>query len=90
MSESLDDRSYETHSAPFTPCANSLSLTIWNANGMARQAISTVTDYLYDSSLIFITETWLLPPLRFPTSWQQFHTYGEKVAGSYRGKMGIT
>ncbi|KAI8380020.1 endonuclease-reverse transcriptase-domain-containing protein, partial [Choanephora cucurbitarum] len=53
-------------------------------------AISTVTDYLYHSSLIFITETWLLPPLRFPTSWQQYHTYGQPVADSFRGKMGIS
>jgi hypothetical protein len=79
MSESLDDRSYETHSAPFTPCANSLSLTIWNANGMARQAISTVTDYLYDSSLIFITETWLLPPCCIPPTILHRHNSKEST-----------
>ncbi|OBZ80237.1 hypothetical protein A0J61_11713, partial [Choanephora cucurbitarum] len=52
---------------PSSPSTSDFTMTIWNANGVARQAISTVTDYLYDSSLIFITETWLLPPLRFPT-----------------------
>ncbi|KAL9539735.1 hypothetical protein PS6_011076 [Mucor atramentarius] len=65
-----------------------------NANGLIRQTVNTVTEYLSDSSLIFITETWLLPPLRFPTTWQQFHTYGKRVYGdpqhTHRGQQGIT
>ncbi|KAG0896220.1 hypothetical protein G6F57_018034 [Rhizopus arrhizus] len=36
------------------------------------------------------TETWLLPPARLPTSWQQFHLYGSPVAGQYRGSMGVS
>ncbi|CAO0796165.1 unnamed protein product [Mucor circinelloides] len=47
--------------------------------------INTVTQ-----SLIFITETWLLPPLRLPTSWQQFLSYGLPVPNMRRGQMGIS
>ncbi|KAG1110005.1 hypothetical protein G6F61_011080 [Rhizopus arrhizus] len=67
-----------------------LNITIWNANGCARHAISAITDSLSSSSLLFMSETWLLPPLRYPTHWQQYHTYGLPVEDSYRGKMGIT
>ncbi|KAK4513149.1 uncharacterized protein ATC70_012943 [Mucor velutinosus] len=52
--------------------------------------INTVTQSLPLSSLIFITETWLLPPLHLPTSWQQFHTYGLPVPNMRRGQMGIS
>ncbi|KAG1489959.1 hypothetical protein G6F46_011333 [Rhizopus delemar] len=69
---------------------NMLTMTIWNSNGLARQAVSQVTDSLLTSSMIFMTETWLLSPLRFPTDWKQYHTYGQPVEGTYRGKMGIT
>lgn len=73
---------------------HALTITTWNANGLVRQTVNTVTDYLSASSLIFITETWLLPPLRFPTTWQQFHTYGKRVPGdprhTHRGQQGIT
>ncbi|EPB86021.1 hypothetical protein HMPREF1544_07181 [Mucor circinelloides 1006PhL] len=55
-----------------------------------RMTINTVTQSLPLSSLIFITETWLLPPLRLPTSWQQFHTYGLPVPNMRRGQMGIS
>jgi hypothetical protein len=70
---------------------NDLNLTIWNANGLVRQAISTVTDALATSDLIFITETWLLSPNRYPTNWQQYHTYGvPALGGGHRGQMGIS
>ncbi|KAK4514470.1 glycoside hydrolase 3 protein [Mucor velutinosus] len=79
---------------PSSPAPPALTLTTWNANGLVRQTVNTVTDYLSDFSLIFITETWLLPPLRFPTTWQQFHTYGKRVSGdphhTHRGQQGIT
>lgn len=69
---------------------NRISITLWNSNGIARQSISTLTTAFSSSSLIFLTETWLLSPLRYPTQWAQYHTYGQKVENSYRGKMGIT
>lgn len=43
---------------------NMLTMTIWNSNGLARQAIYQITDSLLSSSMIFMTETWLLSPLR--------------------------
>lgn len=36
---------------------NMLTMTIWNSNGLARQAVSQVTDSLLTSSIIFMTET---------------------------------
>jgi len=67
-----------------------ITITIWNANCLDRMTINTVTQSLPLSSLIFITETWLLSPLRLPTSWQQFHTYGLPVPNMRRGQMGIS
>jgi hypothetical protein len=74
-----------------------LTVTVWNANGLERQAVSTVTTALSSSSLIFITESWLLSPLRLPTSWPQHHNYGSQIVGVsdagrqyFRGSNGIT
>ncbi|OAD67599.1 hypothetical protein PHYBLDRAFT_173933 [Phycomyces blakesleeanus NRRL 1555(-)] len=33
---------------------------------------------------------WLLSPNRYPTSWQQYHTYGQSVPNASRGCMGIS
>ena len=70
--------------------ANDITITIWNANSLDRLTINTVTQSFTSSSLIFITETWLLPPLRLPTSWQQYHTYGLPVPNMRRGQIGIS
>lgn len=67
-----------------------LSITIWNANGLTKQLINTVTSSLSTTTLLFITETWLLPPSRYPTDWTQYHTYGKEIPNSYRGSMGIS
>ncbi|KAI8881118.1 hypothetical protein K501DRAFT_189665, partial [Backusella circina FSU 941] len=61
-----------------------LTITVWNANGLERNSISTVTNALGSSSLIFITETWLLSPLRLPTSWSQQHTYATPLVFTNR------
>ncbi|KAG1039310.1 hypothetical protein G6F43_012541 [Rhizopus delemar] len=66
------------------------TMTIWNSNGCPKQSISAITDSLPSTSLLFMTETWLLSPSRFPTAWHQYHTYGQPVENSYRGQMGIT
>ncbi|KAG1434631.1 hypothetical protein G6F56_014243 [Rhizopus delemar] len=50
-----------------------LNMTLWNANGCNRYTVDQTTNALLTSSLIFITETWLLSPLRLMTSWQQYH-----------------
>ena len=68
---------------------NDLTITIWNANGLAKHTINTATNSLSNSILIFITETWLLSPNRYPTEWTQYHTYGLPVENSYRKSMGI-
>ncbi|KAG1494654.1 hypothetical protein G6F54_007726 [Rhizopus delemar] len=42
------------------------------------------------SSVLLITESWLLSPNRYPTSWQQFHTYGQPIQSiKNRGSLGI-
>jgi hypothetical protein len=63
------------------PMNRELTVTVWNANGLERQAVSTVTNALSSSSLLFITESWLLSPLRLPTTWSQHHNYGSRVVG---------
>ncbi|KAG1496196.1 hypothetical protein G6F52_012960 [Rhizopus delemar] len=63
------------------------------AKSLIRQYHRPIDDLLrhcQSFSLVFITETWLLPPARLPTSWQQFHIYGSPVAGQYRGAMGVS
>jgi hypothetical protein len=72
------------------PMNKQITITLWNAGGIERPAISTITDALSSSSLVFLTETWLLSPFRFPTSWPQYHTYGVPVENSYRGQQGIS
>ncbi|CEP13597.1 hypothetical protein [Parasitella parasitica] len=45
-----------------------------------------------NSSLLFITETWLLPPNQYLTTWKQFHTYGQPINSTHhrhRGHLGI-
>ncbi|KAI9477944.1 MAG: hypothetical protein EXX96DRAFT_568929 [Benjaminiella poitrasii] len=42
------------------------------------------------NTAIFITETWLLPNASLPTTWAQYHVYGEQVENTFRGQMGIT
>ncbi|KAI7870881.1 Endonuclease/exonuclease/phosphatase, partial [Mucor mucedo] len=71
-----------------------LTITIWNANGLVRQETDHVTNNLFNSDLIFITETWLLPPLQLQTTknWTQYHTFGSKAQGTktWRGQRGIS
>ncbi|KAG1444316.1 hypothetical protein G6F56_010350 [Rhizopus delemar] len=69
---------------------NMLNITIWNANGCNRYTVDQTTNALLSSSLLFITETWLLSPLRLMTSWQQYHTYGQQLEGQSRGQMGVS
>lgn len=59
-----------------------ITLTVWNANGLDRESMSIVTDTLHESSLIFITETWLKHPRGLHTTWDQHHTYGVPVSSA--------
>ncbi|KAI8364626.1 Endonuclease/exonuclease/phosphatase [Radiomyces spectabilis] len=67
-----------------------LTITIWNANGIKKQLINSILDHTPDSTLLFITETWLLTPQSFPTNWRQFHIYGQAHPRTYVGSMGIS
>ena len=68
---------------------NSITIGLWNANGLQATSINDVLNNCTFLSMLFITETWLLPPTRLPTNWKQHHIYGTPVAGGYRGSMGI-
>lgn len=52
-----------TQSIPLDNYTNTFNMTIWNANGCARHAISAITDSMLNTSLLFMVETWLLSPL---------------------------
>ncbi|KAI9003537.1 hypothetical protein CLU79DRAFT_806803 [Phycomyces nitens] len=69
---------------------NPVTISLWNANGLAKQTLPSILHYASSSSLLFITETWLLSPHRYSTSWQQYHTYGQSVPNASRGCMGIS
>lgn len=76
-----------------------LQLSLWNANGLRTSVVQDVLShclakYTFSStvltpSILFITETWLLAPTLLPTDWTQYHTYGDPVANSTRGSMGL-
>ncbi|OAD71771.1 hypothetical protein PHYBLDRAFT_147531 [Phycomyces blakesleeanus NRRL 1555(-)] len=57
---------------------------------ISPRAIYDVLQHCHSLHMLFITETWLLPPSRLPTSWSQIHLYGSPVAGNYRGSMGVS
>ncbi|KAG1439058.1 hypothetical protein G6F56_012420 [Rhizopus delemar] len=67
-----------------------LSMSLWNANGLRATTVHEVLSHCFDSSLLFITETWLLSPSLLPTDWMQYHVYGVPVASTSRGSMGVT
>lgn len=50
-----------------------LTIGLWNANGLQATAIDDVLQHSHSFDLLFITETWLLPPVRLPTTWKQHH-----------------
>ena len=67
-----------------------ISISLFNATGLPRQAISPLLKLAESSSVLLITETWLLSPNKYPTSWQQFHTYGQPIQSvKNRGSLGI-
>ncbi|KAI8380240.1 Endonuclease/exonuclease/phosphatase, partial [Blakeslea trispora] len=69
----------------------SLQLALFNATGLPRQSVTPLLDFNQQSSILLITETWLLPPLGYPVNWKQYHTYGTKrLAHSYHGQQGIS
>ncbi|KAG1278991.1 hypothetical protein G6F64_014608 [Rhizopus arrhizus] len=75
-----------------TSSTSSIPLTIglWNANGLQESTADDLLRHCQSFSLVFITETWLLPPHRIRTSWTQFNLYGSPVINSYRGSQGVS
>ena len=69
---------------------NKITISLWNSNGCGRHTIEAVTNALPPTDLLFLTETWLLPPLKFLTNWKQYHTYAIPVDNAFRGEMGIS
>ncbi|KAG1148871.1 hypothetical protein G6F37_000549 [Rhizopus arrhizus] len=70
---------------------SSLRIFLFNATGLPKQAISLILQLSQDSDLLFITETWLLSPNRYLTTWSQYHTYGipTNSYNSHRGTLGL-
>ncbi|KAG2214675.1 hypothetical protein INT45_011184 [Circinella minor] len=69
---------------------NNITITLWNANGLTRQAIHPIINLFSDSTLLFFTKTWLLPPQCYATDWIQHHTYGLPICNNNHGQMGLT
>lgn len=69
----------------------SLTFGLWNANGLQASSVDDVLQHCHGFDILFITKTWLPPPpSRLPTTWTQFHNYGQPTAGNFRGTHGIT
>ncbi|KAG1442210.1 hypothetical protein G6F55_013032 [Rhizopus delemar] len=69
---------------------STVSISLFNATGLPKQAISPILKLAESSSVLLITESWLLPPNKYPTSWKQFHTYGQPIQSfKHRGSLGI-
>ena len=71
--------------------SESISVGLWNANGIGSTITSDVLQHCSSFHFLFITETWLLPSSRLPTNWSQFHLYGTPVPGARnRGSGGVS
>ncbi|KAI9250592.1 hypothetical protein BDA99DRAFT_445011, partial [Phascolomyces articulosus] len=54
-------------------------------------AINSILSFTPSTHLLFLTETWLLSPNRYPTNWKQYHEYGDRpTSTSRRGHLGIS
>lgn len=77
--------------SPHTPSTkNLLTIIQWSSNGCARHTIEAVANSIPSTHLLYLTETWLLFPLRFLTNWQQLHTYAVLIDNPCRGEMDIS
>ncbi|KAG1424190.1 hypothetical protein G6F58_002501 [Rhizopus delemar] len=69
---------------------STIKISLFNATSLARQAFSPILNIVQSSSVLLVTETWLLSPLKYPTHWKQFHTYGVKTQPlATKGHQGI-
>ncbi|KAG1546448.1 hypothetical protein G6F49_010495 [Rhizopus delemar] len=57
----------------------------------SRQAIGSILNIVRSSSVLLLTETWLLNSLKYPTHWKQYHTYGINTQPlATKGSQGIS
>ncbi|KAG1016173.1 hypothetical protein G6F25_014132 [Rhizopus arrhizus] len=82
--------SHGPSSPSFSSSSIPLTIGLWNANGLQESTAEDLLRHCQSFSLVFITETWLLPPHRIRTSWTQFNLYGSPVINSYRGSQGVS
>lgn len=69
---------------------STISISLFNAIGLPKQAISLALKIALTSSILLITEFWPLSPNSYPTSWKQFYTYGQLIHSfNNRGSFGI-
>ncbi|KAG1510472.1 hypothetical protein G6F53_006656 [Rhizopus delemar] len=54
---------------------------------MPKQSIYPILQLAQNSDILFLTETWLLSPTRFKSTWKEYHTYGLPLTTS-RGRQG--
>lgn len=67
-----------------------VTTTLFNATGLSRHAITPILEAAQSTTVLLITESWLLPLARYLTNWQKFHTYGTLVEHyKNRGAQGI-
>jgi hypothetical protein len=45
-----------------------LQIGLFNANGLVASAIDDILSYCQQIQILFITETWILPPTTLPTT----------------------
>lgn len=55
--------------------SDQLTISIFNAIGLPRPALDSLLAFTPSSDLLFVTETRLLSPYRYYTSWTQHHVY---------------
>jgi hypothetical protein len=72
---------------------HTITIGLWNANSLQATTISEVLSHCQSFTILFITETWILPPSLLNVGWTEFHTYGKPVFDRNnrrsRGSQGI-
>lgn len=69
---------------------STISISLFNAIGLPKQAISPALKIAQTSSIHLITEFWPLSPNSYPTSWIHFYAYGQLIHSfNNRGSFGI-
>ena len=77
----------------YTSDTHNITIGLWNANSLQATSVSEVLSHCQQYTILFITETWVLPPSLLNVGWHEFHTYGKPVLDTQnrrtRGSQGI-